>query len=157
LGTVDLAGTVAVELIGGFNPASGDTFDVLDFTSFVDSTFTFDFSLAGNPNDWVTTQFNSDGLLCFLSCDGLTDYDNDGTWGLGDLNLVLFNWGEDGDNLPAVWMNSRPGAGTMVGLAELNQVLFSWGEPGSVAVVPEPASWMLVSLALLALVGFLRK
>ena len=84
------------------------------------------------------------------------DYDNDGTWGLGDLNLVLFNWGEDGADLPAAWMDSRPGAGTLVGLPELNQVLFSWGDPGSVATVPEPWSCTLMTLAVLAMRSFFR-
>jgi hypothetical protein len=68
---------------------------------------------------------------------GLTDFDDNGTWDLGDLNLVLFNWNADGTNLdPQEWVNNRPSAGTAVGLAELNQVLFNWGQPSLVAAVP---------------------
>ena len=83
--------------------------------------------------------------------------DNDGTWGLGDLNLVLFNWNEDGANLPPAWLNSRPGAGTLVGLPELNQVLFNWGQPGSLAVVPEPTTGALGLLALVGICACRRK
>ena len=152
MGIADLDGTVAVELTGGFGPSTGDEFDVLDFTSFVNSGYSFDFSLAGVADDWDTSQFNSDGLLCFGACSGggLTDYDNDGTWGLGDLNLVLFNWNEDGAILPATWTNSRPPGGTLVGLPELNQVLFNWGQPGSLAAVPEPGSLLLLVVGCLA-------
>jgi hypothetical protein len=159
MGIADLDGTVAVELTGGFGPSTGDEFDVLDFTSFVNSGYSFDFSLAGVAGDWDTSQFNSDGLLCFGACNGggLTDYDNDGTWGLGDLNLVLFNWNEDGAILPATWINSRPPGGTLVGLPELNQVLFNWGQPGSLAAVPEPGSLLLSIVGMLGVVGFSRR
>jgi hypothetical protein len=89
---------------------------------------------------------------------GNTDYDDDAIWGLGDLNLVLFNWNEDGANLPPAWLNGRPEAGTLVGLPELNQVLFNWGQPGSLAVaVPEPAALVMGWLGLVALLGLARK
>jgi len=136
-GIATLDGTLDVTLINGFALSGDLLFDVLDFNSVVG-----DFTNFNLPTglQWDVT----DGTLCFGTCTGgLTDYDNDGTWGLGDLNLVLFNWNEDGADLPPAWMNSRPGAGTLVGLPELNQVLFSWGQPGSLAAVPEPGSLLL--------------
>ena len=140
-GIATLDGTLDVTLIDGFELSGDLLFDVLDFDSVV-GDFTTQ-NLAGLQ--WDVT----DGTLCFGTCNGtsLTDYDNDGTWGLGDLNLVLFNWNEDGANLPPAWLNSRPGAGTLVGLPELNQVLFSWGQPGSVAAVPEPSTVILMFVA----------
>jgi hypothetical protein len=147
-GTATLAGTLDVSLISGFTLAGDMQFDVLDFNSVVN-----DFSTFNLPSGLVWDV--SDGTLCFGNCTGgLTDYDNNGTWGLGDLNLVLFNWNEDGAILPATWINSRPPGGTLVGLPELNQVLFSWGQPGSLVAVPEPASALLASICLIGLLGF---
>ena len=157
-GAVDLAGTVAVELTGGFSPAANDTFDVLDFSSFVDSNFAFDFSQSGGAGSWDTSLFGTDGSLCFGSClggggGGNTDYDNDGTWNLGDLNLVLFNWQQNETALPIEWVNQRP---AKVGLDALNVVLFNWQQSASLATVPEPATAFSVLVGLLAVVGWNR-
>jgi hypothetical protein len=150
-GIATLDGTLDVTLINSFTLAGDMLFDVLDFNSVVNDFTTFNL-----PTGLVWNV--SDGTLCFGNCvGGLTDYDNDGTWGLGDLNLVLFNWNEDGANLPPAWLNSRPGAGTLVGLPELNQVLFSWGQPGSLAAVPEPGAVILLGLGSLALLTTNRK
>jgi len=150
-GTATLDGTLDVTLINGFTLAGDMLFDVLDFNSVVNDFTTFNL-----PTGLVWNV--SDGTLCFGNCvGGLTDYDNDGTWGLGDLNLVLFNWNEDGANLPPAWLNSRPGAGTLVGLPELNQVLFSWGQPGSLAAVPEPGACLLLLIAALGAWSWQRR
>jgi hypothetical protein len=149
-GAANLAGTLDVSLINSYSPNNGDTFDILDFGS-----VNGDFGTTNLPDNFswdVAT-----GVLTFMDVVGLTDYDNDGTWGLGDLNLVLFNWNEDGASLPAAWINSRPAGGTLVGLPELNQVLFSWGQPGSLATVPEPATLMLGCLGLLFGLRFRRR
>ena len=135
-GAANLDGTLEVLL--GFTPANDASFDILDFAS-VNNDFT---TFTMNP---LFTWDVNDGTLCYnCGTPSSTDYDNDGTWGLGDLNLVLFNWNEDGATLPAAWLNNRPGAGTLVGLPELNQVLFNWGQPGSVVAVPEPASLVVL-------------
>ena len=63
------------------------------------------------------------------------DYDGNSEVGLGDLNLVLFNWNVDGADLTSDWINQRPVAGTIVGLNQLNGVLFNWG---SIVVDPPP-------------------
>ena len=144
MGTADLNGTVAVELISSFSPTTNDEFDVLDFASFVDSGYTFDFSQAGVAGDWDTSLFESLGTLCFGSCTGtpvFTDFDDSGSWDLPDLNLVLFNWQQDEASLPPEWVRQRPAT---VGLESLNMVLFNWQQPSSLAVVPEPAGLALV-------------
>ncbi len=146
MGTADLNGTVAVELIDSFTPADNDQFDVLDFTTFVDSGYMFDFSAAMGAASWDTSLFESDGVLVFGAV-GFSDFDNSGMWDLPDLNLVLFNWQQAEGSLPSEWVNQRP---TTVGLESLNLVLFNWQQPSSVAVVPEPATAVL---GLFVLVG----
>ena len=106
---------------------------------------TFRFLLDGDP---TFTQ----GIVEYtsLDVDSMGDYDDSGEVEVGDLNLVLFNWNEDGANLPATWVNERPAAGTAVAIDQLNGVLFNWGNLSSLAAVPEPATITLVWLALLA-------
>jgi len=144
-GIATLDGTLDVTLINGFTLAGDMLFDVLDVDSVVN-----DFSTFNLPAGLVWNV--SDGSLCFGTCTGggLTDYDNDGSWGLGDLNLVLFNWNIDGEVLKTDWINQRPVTGTPVGLAKLNGVLFNWGNFSSMATVPEPAAGMLAVSGLLA-------
>ena len=79
------------------------------------------------------------------------DYDDSGDVALGDLNLVLFDWNEDGSVLTTDWIHQRPASGTTVGLAELNGVLFNWGNSAAVATVPEPTAGRLSVLGVLAL------
>ena len=79
------------------------------------------------------------------------DYDDSGDVALGDLNLVLFDWNEDGSVLTTDWIHQRPASGTTVGLEELNGVLFNWGNSAAVATVPEPAAGRLSVLRVLAL------
>jgi len=147
-GTADLNGTISVELTDSFTPAANDTFDVLDFASFVNSGYVFDFSQAGDESSWDTGSFETLGTLCFGECvGGFTDFNNSGFWDLPDLNLVLFNWQQGEAALPVEWVNQRP---TTVGLDSLNLVLFNWQQPSSLAVVPEPASLVVLLLGLLA-------
>ena len=152
-GTADLNGTVAVELTGGFTPANNDTFDVLDFDSFTDSGFQFDFSSAMGDGAWDTSLFSTAGSLCFGSCPGGTDFDGSGFWDLPDLNLVLFNWQQDEASLPVEWLNQRPDT---VGLESLNLVLFNWQQASSLAVVPEPATMVVFVVGAVLICGCTR-
>ena len=81
------------------------------------------------------------------------DYDDSGDVGPGDLDLVLFNWNVNEDVLTTDWINQRPDPGTAVGAAQLDGVLFNWGNTSALAVVPEPASLLLISLGLASLVA----
>jgi hypothetical protein len=147
-GTADLNGSVAVELTGGYTPSANDTFDVLDFSAFVDSGYTFDFSAAMGVGAWDTVDFETDGTLCFGACVGVpmfTDFDDSGFWDLPDLNLVLFSWQQNEASLPGEWVNQRPAT---VGLDSLNLVLFNWQQASSLAVVPEPATLCLLLFGL---------
>lgn len=94
------------------------------------------------------------------------DYDNSGTVGQSDLDLVLANWGQavgDGESPTLLWSNPLSITGTLVGQDELARVLQSWGNTTAIlnnltqittltdlseseilALIPEPASAMLL-------------
>ena len=77
---------------------------------------------------------------------------------LADLNLVLFNWQALGADLPPDWTHQRPGNTVTVGLDQLNLVLFNWqAADGGMVSVPEPATWMLFTLGLVAGLRLLRR
>lgn len=81
------------------------------------------------------------------------DYNNSGLVGIGDLNLVLNNFGVNTPPVPAGWVNDLPDG--VIEITELNNVLNNFGNTaGSLtggAPVPEPAS----GLALLGLVAMM--
>ena len=64
-GLLSLGGTVRISLIDGFEPEAGDSFDILDFNSFADNGFSFDFSAAslGDGLAWDTSGFATAGVL----------------------------------------------------------------------------------------------
>jgi hypothetical protein len=79
------------------------------------------------------------------------DYNGNGTVEQADLDLVLLNWGAGG--VPGGWVNDLPEGN--IDQAELDGVLLNWGNMaaaglGSAAGVPEPASWLIAMVALVA-------
>jgi hypothetical protein len=145
-------GPGSAEVLVDANPASATTISsgtAIGIGSPWDRTtrdLTFQFLLEGDSA--FTRGIVEYGPLISPPIDG--DYDASGQVALGDLNLVLFNWNQDGGGLPAIWVNQRPDPGMTVGLPELNDVLFNWGNTSSIATVPEPASMALVWIALFA-------
>jgi hypothetical protein len=67
------------------------------------------------------------------------DYNNNGRVEQADLDLVLLNWGDPAEGLPAEWAHQRPASGN-VDQAELDGVLLNWGNSAALgaAGVPEP-------------------
>lgn len=82
------------------------------------------------------------------------DYNASGLVEQADLDLVLTNWGADGSTPPAGWENDLPQG--IIDQGELDSVLSNWGSTASVAVVPEPASFLLLLGGGLSVWGILR-
>lgn len=64
------------------------------------------------------------------------DFDNDGTIGQSDLDLVLQFWGyavEDGQSPDPLWINPEGVVGPTIGQDELSVVLRGWGETSALA------------------------
>ena len=64
-GAFNAGGTLRVSLTNGYQPASGATFDIMDFNSLTNSGYLFDFSGATlNPGlMWNTNSFNATGQI----------------------------------------------------------------------------------------------
>jgi len=136
---------------------------IYKYTPNAGGTWEFDSVLAtieenvgiGNPGQWL--QYVDAVPVCAGSCPGDLadgDFDASGLVDLEDLNFVLFNWNELGENLPAEWTHMRPDQGDAVSLVELNKVLFTWNQSGpSTAAVPEPTALCLLVIGLVALVA----
>jgi len=153
-GVASLGGTLDVQLVDGFNPTLGNSFEIITSVGGINGTFSNEIFPPLDPGLSWNVNYDTAGGTVFLEIlskiiDG--DYDDTGDVALGDLNLVLFNWNVDGEVLTSNWINQRPAAGIAVGLTELNGVLFNWGNTASAATVPEPAAAVLAVLALLAL------
>lgn len=93
------------------------------------------------------------------------DYSDNGLVEQADLDLVLLNWGNGFDMLPAEWVNERPTMG-IVDQAELDGVLLNWGNTAdgagalsAAAGVPEPTAAGLgaVGLVVLGAAGWCRR
>ncbi len=91
-----------------------------------------------------------EGLMATPSPTIPGDYNDNGRVEQADLDLVLLNWNEPVENLPADWVNERPTSG-IIDQAELDGVLLNWNRTtpglGTAAAVPEPAGWLLAALA----------
>lgn len=85
----------------------------------------------------------------------LGDLDGDGTVGEGDLDLVLTNYGQS-VQAGRYTLGDTDGDG-FVGINDLDYVLARWSDGPAPAVVPEPASFLLLSGSLLALVRRRRR
>jgi hypothetical protein len=67
-GTLTAGGTIAVALRGDYQPAPGDSFDLLDCGTFADLGYTFDFSAASLAAgySWDTASFATNGTIAVV-------------------------------------------------------------------------------------------
>lgn len=144
-----------------FDP-TGDTVTLFAGTTIDSRTFSTvptDGVMSRNyPSDTLAvnspTNFSGASGSVDLSAPSLAgDYNDNGQVEQADLDLVLLNWGDSFDALPAEWVNQRPQTG-IVDQAELDGALLNWGNAAArTAAVPEPATWLAAVLAGLAAVA----
>jgi hypothetical protein len=80
-GTFDAGGVMQIL---AYDPDIGDSYDVMDFTSFIDSGFTFDFNPTTLPanSHWDISEFATTGQIYIVADNG--DFNNDGVVDMAD-------------------------------------------------------------------------
>jgi hypothetical protein len=150
-GTASLAGTLDVDLIGGFMPNPGDQFTVLTFNSRVgDFSAYTGMNLGGGL--MLMPVFSPTSLTLIATSSSMAgDANMDGVVNIFDINLVSANWGTAG---PMGDVNGD----LMVDIFDINLISANWTPAGggSAAAVPEPSCLVLAGMALFGLTGGLH-
>lgn len=144
LKSTTLGGTLDIQLINGFDPEQGDTFDIFNLASSTGTFADFLLPLLDSGLGWHLGKLYTDGEL-HVELEG--DLNLDGFVGVEDLDLLLANWGNSA--LAFDYAAGDASGDGLVGSADLALVQANWGAgtPGG-GNIPEPGS-----LALLALGG----
>jgi len=168
-GAVALGGTLQVSLINSFSPSLGDRFDILDWGSRTGAFSTVTLPPLSGTLGWGTSALYTAGVLSLIDTNYLPgDVDRDGhvnvadvaamQRALRDLNLYQATHGPGGGSLSSAQLVSLgdltgDGQVTNADLQGLIDYLASGG--GGVTpeftAVPEPASFFLAVIGLIAL------
>lgn len=137
VGSVTVAGTLDLDLVGGFEPGIGEAFTILEYSGALTGIFdTVNFPSVDDVSFGVI--YNPGSLSLQTVLEG--DLNNDGFVGLGDLSIVLVNSNDSVD--AGVLLQGDPSGDGFVGIDDQNIVLGNWNArtPPSAAVtlVPEP-------------------
>jgi hypothetical protein len=149
-GALSLSGTLHVSLINGFVPTTGQAFDILDW-----GTLSGTFSSISLPTlsglAWNTSQLYTTGVISVTGAGLPGDYNNNGVVDASD--YVVWRNNQGSTNVLA----NDPIGGT-IGVAQYNQWRTHLGQTagsGSAtsrnAIVPEPASALLLLIGMLAM------
>ncbi len=147
-GSLTAGGTLAVSLVGGFSPSTGDVFDILHFTS-VTGSFQLELPALHPGLTWNTSALLTTGELTVAPSLG-ADFNGDGTVDGADFLVWQRGFGLSGQ------MDRSGGDANGDGVVNASDLTLWQSEFGVTAlgssstVVPEPSSWLLVILIGLA-------
>ena len=150
LGDASLAGTLSVSLIDGFTPSGGNTFKVLTAGGELTNS---GLTLGGPDKDLFTMNIDATSDWIMLTTAGggggvPGDYSGNGVVDAADYTIYRDNLGGDS----AALGGNGSGAATVVQADyDLWKQNFGSSGTGSTAAVPEPCSYVLITLGLLAL------
>jgi autotransporter-associated beta strand protein len=77
-GTATLAGTLSINLLNGFMPSEGATYDFLNAASIITTGLSFDLPSLTGGLSWDTSDFSATGELSVVAAGLAGDFDNDG-------------------------------------------------------------------------------
>jgi fibronectin-binding autotransporter adhesin len=154
-GNLSLDGTLDVSLINNFHPASGNSFDILDWSSLTGTFATVRLPSLAGGYVWDTTQLYTAGVLSVGGI--LGDYNHNGVVDAPDYVVWRKTFGQTGSGLDA----DGDGNGT-VDSNDLGVWRAQFGKPpgsgsGSGAslsvAVPEPAGLVIMAAAIAGICG----
>ncbi|MCH2115733.1 MAG: PEP-CTERM sorting domain-containing protein [Pirellulales bacterium] len=147
-GLLDLDGVLSVQLIDGFTPALGNTFDLLDWGSQTGSFATMTLpDLSSDGLNWDTGSLLIDGTVSVISIP--EDLNMDGMVDSLDLGILLEAYGTVGTPSTGELNGTSP-----VDSLDLGILLAAFNTSASgaaTAAVPEPHTLLLASLASIGL------
>jgi hypothetical protein len=147
-GNMTGAGLVNVQLVNGFAPAGGNSFDILDFSTKSTNIDLGTLPTLGAGLTWDTSAFDTTGVISVLGGPPLADADfnNDGKTDGNDFLIWQRNVGVAG-RTNATGDTNGDGLANSADLANWRT---RFGQPaeGASGAVPEPASLSLIAMAL---------
>ncbi len=160
-GNVNLGGTLHVSLINGFAPLAGNSFDILDWGSLSGRFSALQLPILNNgPLGWDTSQLYSTGVVS-VTATVLGDFNRDGLVTVADISAMMqaltdlktYQATYSLTNAQLIEIGDLDGSGqvTDADLQALINLLANGGGNGSLTVVPEPGSIVLLGLGVLAI------
>jgi hypothetical protein len=143
-GIATLGGALNVAVINGFVPQSGNSFDILDWTTRSGTFATL--NLPGGGLIWNTTQLYVNGVLSIGGIVG--DYNHNGTVDAGDFIVWRKSMGQSGVSLAADGnFNNVIDAGDYEAWrVHFGQTAGTGLEVAANAAIPEPTTWLQLIL-----------
>jgi T5SS/PEP-CTERM-associated repeat protein len=155
-GTLTAGGTLSVSLLGGYSPAAGATFDILDWTNLVGTFSTLQLPPLSGSLTWNTTALYTSGVLAVAGAGLVGDYNSNGSVDAADYIVWRKTLGQSGSGLPA----DGDGDG-MIDPGDYDVWRTNFGRTAgggaalTVALVPEPEALFILVIGLVA-VAFCR-
>jgi hypothetical protein len=156
-GAVALDGKLQVDLISGFAPVAGDSFDILDWGSLSGNFAMLSLPVLGGGLNWNVSQLYTTGVLKVSGVAG--DYNHNGVVDAADYTVWRDSLGQSGGGLAA----DGNGNGTVdagdytVWLTNFGNHAGSGAGVSAIAAVPEPSVTMLLFPAIVASCVWLRR
>lgn len=153
-GSFTAAGKLTVQLINGFTPSAGNSFDILDFTTASAPSLVLNLPALSSGLTWNTSSLLTTGVLSVTGPAIDADFNNDGTTDGDDLLIWQRNLGASGATNA---QGDTDGNGLVNGADLTNwKNRFGMAVPVSSAV-PEPAAWTLLTIAAVGLAARRRR
>jgi hypothetical protein len=153
-GNLSAQGSLTVQLINGFTPAAGNSFDLLDWGGTRSGTLALNLPSLSPGLAWNTSSFVSTGVLSVAST-GDADFDND-----GDVDGADFNTWQRGLGISSGATNGQGDANGDGAVNGTDLTIWKGTYGGAVVVsagVPEPAGFALAILAFAGLAARRRR
>ena len=145
-GVADLGGELDVALLGGFTPSSGDTFEIITATNVMDTFVTESLPALGGGISLDVVYSPTAVSLVVVGIEG--DYNNDGIVDAADYTVWRDSLGLTGEGLAAD--GDQDGE---IDQDDYGVWVSNFGQAASTSsstTIPEPAAWLIATIALLA-------